>query len=101
MNGKECIKKLSSHLFWDVDMQQADLDKYPAFFIQRVLEWGTMDDWRLIRDYFGIPKIADYCKTLRTLDPVSLSFICTVSHTNKEDYRCWKYRQSFPTLWNS
>lgn len=101
MSSKECIKNLSPHLFWDIDPAEVDLDKYPAFFIQKVLEWGTMDDWRLIRSYFGIAKIAEYCKTLRTLDPVCLSFICAISNTKKEDYRCWKLAQSFPTPWNS
>lgn len=101
MSAKECINKLSPALFWDIDKEDADLDKYPAFFIQRVLERGNMNDWQLIQNYFGIPRIADYCKTLRTLDPVCLSFICTISHTNKEDYRCWKFAQSFPTPWNS
>lgn len=37
MNATECIKKLSPVLFWDVDKSQADMDKYPSFFVQRVL----------------------------------------------------------------
>ena len=40
-------------------------------------------------------------KRLRTLDPMALSFICMLSDTNKEDYRCYQFRQSNPTLWNS
>ncbi len=40
-------------------------------------------------------------KRLRTLDPLALSFICMLSDTNKEDYRCYQFRQSNPTLWNS
>lgn len=82
-------------------MADADLDKYPAFFIQKVLERGTMNDWRIIRSYFGVSKIAAYCQTLRSLNPICLSFICAISNTKKEDYRCWKLAQSYPTLWNS
>jgi len=101
MSSKECIDRLSKVLFWDVDMNDADMDKYPAHFVQRVLEYGNMDDWRLLRDYYGLPKIVEVCKSLRTLDPVCLSYITTISHTKEEDYRCWHFRQSFPTLWNS
>lgn len=101
MTSKECIGKLSKVLFWDIDIQQADMDKYPAHFIQRVLEYGNMDDWRLLRSYYGMDKIVQVCKGLRTLDPICLSYICTISHTNIEDYRCYHFRQSFPTLWNS
>lgn len=69
--------------------------------IQRVLEYGEMQDWRLINKIYGLPKIVEVCKGLRTLDPVCLSFICAISHTKKEDYRCYRIRQSNPTLWNS
>ncbi len=101
MTSSECVKKLSKVLFWDIDMKEADMDKYPAHFVQRVLEYGNMDDWRLLRSYYGMDKIVQVCKGLRTLDPICLSYICTISHTNIEDYRCYHFRQSFPTLWNS
>ena len=73
------------------------MDKYPAHFIQRVLEYGSMDDWRLLRSYYGLPKIVEECKQLRTLDPVCLSYICAISHTNPKEYRCYHTRQSNPT----
>ena len=101
MTSSECIGKLSKVLFWDIDIKQADMDKYPAHFVQRVLEYGNMDDWRLLRSYYGMDKIVQVCKGLRTLDPICLSYICTISHTNIEDYRCYHFRQSCPTLWNS
>lgn len=77
------------------------MDKVPGQIIQRVLEYGEWSDWKLILDYYGLDHIVDVCKRLRTLDPVCLSYICTISHTNKEDYRCYRIRQSNPTLWNS
>ena len=97
MSSRECLRKMSQVLFWDIDMNEADMDKYPAHFIQRVLEYGTMDDWRLLRSYYGLPKIVEECKQLRTLDPVCLSYICAISHTNPEEYRCYHFRQSNPT----
>ena len=60
-----------------------------------------MNDWRLINHYYGLQKIVEECKQMRTLDPVCLSFICTISHTKEEDYRCYRFRQSFQTPWNS
>ena len=48
-----------------------------------------------------IDKIVEECKKMRTLDPVCLSFICNISHTNEEEYRCYHFRQYNPTLWNS
>lgn len=82
-------------------MSQVDMDKAPGQIIQRVLEYGGWADWQLILNYYGLDKIVDVCKHLRTLDPVCLSYICAISYTNKEDYRCYHIRQSNPTLWNS
>ena len=78
-----------------------DAERYSASLIQRVLEYGTLQDWRLTRDYYGMNRIVADCKKLRTLDPMALSFVCAMSDTNKEDYRCYQFRQSSPTLWNS
>ena len=92
---------LNQHLFWDIDPQNFDIDRNAAWTIQRVLEYGGMRDWMIIEDHFGIDKIVSYAQTLRTLDPVALSFLCFISGTKKEDYRCYHFAQSFPTLWNS
>jgi len=101
MKSRECINQLSDILFWDVDKAEADMDMYPAFIIQRVLEYGNLDDWRLIRSYYGLDKIVQECKQMRTLDAKCLSYICTISQTNQEDYRCFHTRQLNPIRWNS
>ena len=101
MSSKECISRLSKMLFWDMDMEQADMDKYPRHIIQRVLGYGTLEDWRIIHSYYGLDKIVEECKQMRTLDPICLAFICAKSNTKEEEYRCYHTRQSFPTLWNT
>ena len=89
MSSKECMSKFSKNLFWDVDTAQLSLDLHAAYVIQRVLEYGQMNDWRLINKYYGLDRIVEECKKMRTLDPVCLSFVSTISHTNQEDYRCY------------
>jgi len=84
-----------------MDKSQLDVEKHAAGLIQRVLEYGTLSDWRLTRDYYGLANIVAYCKQMRTLDPMALSFICAISDTKEEEYRCYHFKQSHPTLWNS
>lgn len=98
---QEIINQFSPHLFWDVDESQMDLDLYPEHVVQRVLEYGHMHDWKLIRAYYGLEKIVECCRRMRTLDPRALAFICCISHTSKETYRCYNFAQSHPTHWNS
>lgn len=101
MNGKECLNRLSSLLFWNIDVSQASMDTCPQQIVQRMLEYGSLEDWRLIRNYYGIHRIAELCKQMRTLDPVCLSYICLLSGTSKEEYRCYHMARLNPTLWNS
>ena len=91
----------NQYLFWDIDQKTFDMDNSAPWIIQRVLEYGRMKDWYIIEDYFGIDKIVSFALNFRTLDPVALSFLCSISGTKKEDYRCYHFAQSFPTPWNS
>ena len=101
MSQKEALDHLSDVLFWDVDKSRADLERYPAFIIQRVLEYGKGQDWKILLAYYGLNRIVDVCRQLRTLDTVCLSFISTISDTKKESYRCYHTAQSNATPWNS
>ena len=94
------LSKLSPYLFWDMDITEADMDTCPAQIIQRVLEYGSLQDWNLTHSYYGLEKIVSVCKSLRTLDARDLAFICCISNTSKEEYRCYHTRLSNPTLWN-
>ena len=101
MSSKAFIEQLSPVLFWDMDKSQLDVEKHARGLIQRVLEYGTLSDWRLTRDVYGLDTVVANCKQMRTLDPMALSFICAISDTKKEDYRCYHFRLSHPTHWNS
>lgn len=101
MDGKEYLKRLTPSLFWDIDLSQASMDICPQQIIQRVLEYGSLDDWRLVRNYYGLHRIVELCKQMRTLDPVCLSYICLLSGTSKEEYRCYRMAQLNHTPWNS
>ena len=98
---RSIAEKLSPHLFWDIDKEQFDADTHSAQLIQRVLEYGEMNDWRAVRDFYGLDRIASDCKTLRSLRPEALSFVCLLTDTKKDDYRFYNFRQSHQTLWNS
>ena len=93
--------KFSKYLFWDVDVEELDIDLYPAFVIQRVLEYGMWEDWTQIRSYYSMQIIKDVVMNLRTLRPKALDYIAIYTNTDKKDYRCYKLAQLNPTLWNS
>ncbi len=101
MNKEITINDFSQHLFWDVDLNGFELNKYQSFFIQRVLEYGMMKDWELIKKLYGMEAIKEASLNARSLDAVTLSFVATLFKIDKTEFRCYKHRQLFQNLWNS
>lgn len=100
MLASKCIDQLSAHLFWDVRREDVDLEKYPSFIIKRVLEYGLLSDWQLIRHYYGLERIVSVACHLRELEPRALAYLAAISQTPKEQFRCYTYQQSTPRHWN-
>ncbi|MCU0358316.1 MAG: hypothetical protein MUE95_12120 [Cyclobacteriaceae bacterium] len=80
---------LSAHLFWDVDRNSLILDQHQKFIIQRVLEYGTLEDWKALLKIYGRDVITETVQTLRSLDPRALSFIAAFSGLSREKFRCY------------
>lgn len=94
------INELSGHLFWDVNRDDLDMEKNFRFVLQRILTYGLMKDWILLYKSYGIEKIANETKKLRTLDDKSLHFIARISHSDLNEFRCYTTKQSNPKHWN-
>lgn len=94
------INQFSSHLFWDIDRDKLDWNKHRMYIVERVLEYGVLSDWKLLRSCMSIEEITSFAKKIRQLDPKTLSFISTISHTPKEEFRCYTTKQSIPQHWN-
>ena len=97
MKIKMKLEDLSRHLFWDVNINELDLQKNRKQIIHRVLDYGLMDDWYIIQNYYGIKEIAEIALTIRDLDKKSASFISLISKIPKEKFLCY---QSPQRHWN-
>ena len=95
------ISSLSKYLFWDTPQEKVTWDKNGKWLVARILQYGQVEDWELLREAYGIQGIAEIAITIRSLDPTAVSFISLLSGIPKEQFRCYKERQSNPTLWNS
>lgn len=100
MNKQIKISDFSKHLFWDVDSEKLDLDKSKWYIIKRTLNYGLMNDWKLIYNYYGIEKIADSAKNYRDLDIRSASYISLLSNIPLEEFRCYTMKQLLPKHWD-
>lgn len=95
------ISDLSHHLFWDCDRSKITWEGNSQFLVGRILEYGLIEDWKVLKRVYGIQKTASIAKEIRSLDAVTLSFISLISGIPENQFRCYTERQLNPTLWNS
>ena len=90
--------RFSDYIFWDVERDSINFIEHAPYVIQRVLEYGQINDWIALLGLYGLPKIVEVSKGLRTLEDRALSFISTISQTPENEFRCYTIRQSNPKL---
>ena len=90
----------SSHIFWDVAIQDIDLNHHASFILERVMRYGQLNDWILLKTIYGLPKIKSLALKARDLDDFSIAFLSLILSINKEAFRCYKQKQSQPSFWN-
>lgn len=92
----QSIHDLSPHLFWEYDVNTLNLQKHKDLIIKRVLEFGTDNDWQLLKKIYELEEIKNVAVNARSLDAVAMSFIALITETPIESFRCYKLQQSTP-----
>ena len=94
------ITSLSPHIFWDVDVQSVDVEKNGVFVLQRVLQYGILKDWLLLKSIMGVENIKALAVQLPTLDDISISFLSNLYKIDKSEFKCYKNKQSNQNYWS-
>lgn len=101
MAAVHSVSDLSKHLFWDVNKENLDFESSKEFIIHRVLEYGMMADWDLIKKIYGLETIKQASLQFRELDAVTLAFLSAIFNIHKKEFRCYTNKTSMPSFWNS
>jgi hypothetical protein len=81
--------EFSSHLFWDIEADKLDWQEHARFIIGRVLDYGTLADWRVIKTHYGLSQIVVQAMQLRSLTKRSASFVAALAHVPQEQFACY------------
>jgi hypothetical protein len=90
------LTDLSPHLFWDVDISKLDIDRSRKFVIGRILDYGTIDDWRKALRIWSIYEIGDSAESIRDLSLRSAGFISLLAKRPIEKFICFTSKRSTP-----
>ncbi|MCA1762590.1 MAG: hypothetical protein LC664_06330 [Flavobacteriales bacterium] len=85
-------------IFWDVDFEKLDYDKYFRYVIERVFERGDVQDIRNCRRYYGDEKVRDVLLNAKFLPEITMYLASAVIDRPVTEFRCYKLRQSNPAL---
>lgn len=75
-------------LFWDVDASKLDVEKHARQIINRVVERGTLEEWKATRQFYGDERMRSEVTSMRYLSPRDVAFCCVALDLKKEDFRC-------------
>ncbi len=92
---------LSRVIFWDTQYDTINWEKKARFVIERVVMYGTVEDWRTIKAFYGINRIKEEMLQARDLDAKTLSFLSCIFDIPKEEFRCYIEKQLQPQHWVS
>ena len=63
------------HLFWDVAIEKLDKETNSFFMIERLLEYGDIDDWQWLKENYTAGQIASVADKSRVLSQKTKSFL--------------------------
>ena len=89
---KKPIELLSKHLFWDIDPNVLEWERSKKTIIERVLERCSFEEWLCIVKIYTLEVITKTAQTFRTMSPLDLNFLVTISNTPKEEFKCYNIR---------
>jgi hypothetical protein len=94
------INNLSKRIFWGVDPNTINWESHSNFIFERVMRYGTLEDWKIIKKVYGLSRVNKIAMEARNLDDFSLSFLSSVFAIPKEKFRCYTLKQSSQSFWN-
>jgi hypothetical protein len=85
-------------IFWDVNFETLEYDKYANWVIERVFERGDVEDIRQCRRYYGDDKIKEALLNAKFISLNRLHLAAAVIDEPIQKFRCYILRQLNPTL---
>ena len=93
--------EFSRGIFWDSDPSTLDVSKNSDYIIERVVGYGTWEDWRKLLDIYGNDKVKNSVVRIKSLDPRTMSFLSLYFQLPNEAFVCSTLRQSNPVHYPS
>lgn len=92
---------LNPSLFWDTNPQNLDYEAHARYIIARVVQFGTLDEWRQVIAFYGKERIGIEMQNERDLDIKTLHFLSCTLNIPLENFRALSHLKSSSGNWYS
>ncbi len=92
-------QQLSPSLFWDVKVEQLDLQLHAGYIIPRVMDYGSWEEVRFIWKHYGIQRIREHLLAAPSLHKRTIHFFAWYFKLPLDSFKAWRQKQNCPT-WN-
>lgn len=75
-------------IFWDIDVEKLDTKKHSRYVIERILEYGNLDQVRFMFKTYSKEKIIKVVKTSRQFSKKTANFWAFYYNIPKDEVRC-------------
>lgn len=89
----------NKNIFWDVEFEKLDYNKYANWTIERVFERGDVEDIRQCRRYYGDDKVKEALLAAKYISQNRIYLASAVINEPIEKFKCYITRQLNPTLY--
>jgi hypothetical protein len=93
LNTTGNIARLSKSAFWDIDLDNLDMDRYADFTIIRVFERGTSEDIKQILAYYGEHRIVESLTNALSLQTRAIALGKKLFGLSQNEFRCYTLQQ--------
>ncbi|MDP2385524.1 MAG: hypothetical protein Q8M29_04075 [Bacteroidota bacterium] len=85
-------------IFWDIDFENLDLDKYANWVIERVMDRGDVEDIRQCRRYYGDEKVKSALLNAKHISLNRIYLAAAIIDQPITNFKCYLQKQSNPGL---
>lgn len=90
---------LNRALFWDVDYNTLDWQKYADWVVVRVIERGDIDDIRQVRRYYGDDVVKNALLNAKSIRLNRLHLAAAIIDEPIQKFKCYINQQLNPELY--
>lgn len=94
------LKQLNKTYFWDIDPGNLDEIKSSRLIIERVMNYGNLNEIQLIKNHYGEKEIKKTVCNLNYIDPKTLNFISILFNIPKNKFKCYTREQLMNQHWS-